>query len=274
MHESCRNASDDTAFDFSGAVTPGDQPVRRLRIEPPGGDDRIGAALGRKIAVDVAPFSLCRETDRHRSLADAETFDRDHFELFVIRPRAEFAIKPRARTRLFRLERLVAKAACRADVNCRAPVCHAGTAAACCRATRCHAYPTASPSSAHKTALTTRDVDANCAASSAGAVLLKFGGFGAPMRCGNTINAMASIFAVVYSRRAKTKIPAAVESAVATHQTCRESSGAAALPGSSGERPSAGASEVAAKAAIPHKKAVRGAIGTPAATIAAMRISA
>src|SRR5437588_9285799 len=138
MGEPRRNAGDDAALDFGGTVAPRNQSVRRFRIEPCGGENRLGATLGRKVAIDVAPLAPRGEADRHRPLANAETYDRNDFELFVIRACVDLAIKPRARARFFWFERFVTQAAGRADVDDCSHV-YAATGAVCRNETRCHA---------------------------------------------------------------------------------------------------------------------------------------
>src|SRR5947209_13954767 len=102
MWKGRRNARNDAPLDLSRAIAPWDQTVGRICIKLRCREDCLGAALGRKVAVDVAPFSRRGEADRHRPLADAKTFHGDQFEVFVVRPRAELTVKPRAGARMFR----------------------------------------------------------------------------------------------------------------------------------------------------------------------------
>lgn len=133
---------------------------------------------------------------------------------------------------------------------------------------RCWAQPETQPSTTQKTAEAPRDDAAKAAAISPGTLPCPTA-CGAPMRCGSTIKTMPT----PRQRRAPNAshaMPPAVQQAVTIHQICRSSSAPLSIPGNSGGRPNAGASEKAAYPATPHAIPCRGAKVRPLRSVASL----
>src|SRR4029079_19243416 len=114
---------------------------------------------------------------------------------------------------------------------------------------RRHQNPTKKPVSTQSVAWTAREVAANCAARSGGTLLLGASAprCGAPQMGGATKSATARIRSAMLSERKKSQAAADVDMAVSAHHSWRPARSAAAMPGTSGGRATAGATPVDTK---------------------------